>query len=182
MNRASRNDRPNRRKGATALAGAALLLGLPLLATACTESPEALPAPETTPAEPVTLSVVSDGDGKNAVVVKEGSAANRVEDPETVTSTLDVGKGSCYYLTTEGKPDLLVFPSGTSLEGGDTPSVVLDGERFPDGTLIAVTGQRVMLSPENLDQAKPCLATAGAFLVTSATGAQEPESSASSSS
>ncbi len=185
MDQTAPSSRPPRWRSTGALGGAALLLVLPLLAAGCAESAVAEPGPGDPPAdEPLTLGVITDGDGKSAVVVDPDKSANDVEDPETMTSTLDVGEGACYYITRGGGPPstLLVFPPDTTLEGGDTPSVIVDGERFPDGTLIQVTGEDIQLSPDNLDQAGPCSGTAGAFFVTSAKGNQEPDPSESSSS
>ncbi len=178
------NDRPRRRQHAATWGGVALLLGASFAVTGCTESVAAPEPGEGQSLEPLTLEVIDDGDGKKAVVVEAGESMTDVKDPETMTSTLDVGPGSCYYISRDGgpPPTLLVFPPDTSLVAGEVPSVVVDGQRFPDGTLISVTGQRVQLSPENLDQAEPCEATAGAFFVTSASGAQEPEADESSSS
>ncbi len=177
--------RPTRPRGAAAVGGVALLLGLPLVASACTQSPAAPPElAEVQSPEPLTVGVIDDGDGKSAVVVEDGQPDDVVGDPQTLSSTLTVGDGSCYYLAREGGPPstLLVFPSGTTLEAGDVPSVVVDGEAFPDGTLVEVTGGDVQLSPENLDRASPCTGTAGSFLVTAAQTVQgsEPDESPSS--
>lgn len=172
MDLAQSTPRPNHRKSAAALSAAAVLLGLPLLTAGCTESPDA-------PPEPLTLATIDDGDGNSAVVVKEAASGEGVEDPQTVTSTLDVGAGSCYYLnqSSGSGSTMLVFPSGTTLEGGGTPSVVVDGEKVPQGTLISVTGEDIELTPKNDDQAEPCKATDGVFLVTSATAGPAPGAS-----
>ncbi len=184
MTHETRSARPTRPSRSVALGAAALLLGLPLVA-ACTESPAAPPElAEAQPSDPLTVGVIDDGDGKSAVVVEDGDPDEVIDGSRTTSSTLTVGDGACYYLTREGGPPstLLVFPSGTTLEAGDVPSVVVDDEAFPDGTLIEVTGGDVQLSPENLDRASPCTATAGSFLVTGAQKVRgsEPDESPSS--
>lgn len=170
--------RPLRARSTTALGAVALLLVLPLAATGCVQGPPSTPGDE-----PLTLKVIDDGNGKHAVVVDKEKSNNTVESPQTKTAVLQVGQGSCYYLTRKGGPPstLLIFPAGTTLEAGDPNTVVVGGKAYPSGTLISVTGEAVKLSAANNDQAMPCLAAAGAFFVTSASGIQDSQPSPSSS-
>lgn len=179
MERSPSNHHPLRTRSTTALGAVALVLTLPLAVTGCVQGPPSTPGDE-----PLTLNVIDDGNGKHAVVVDEAKSNNTVESPETKTAVLEIGQGSCYYLTRKGGPPstLLIFPAGTTLEAGDPNTVVVGGKAYPAGTLISVTGEAVQLSAANNDQAMPCLAAAGAFFVTSASGIQESQPSTSSSS
>lgn len=117
------------------------------------------PAPTQRPATLDLDTVVSQD-----ITTLTGSAASA--GTETLAGKLLSADNGCLHLTTRnGAPTLLVFPTGVSLDTAKKPTMVLDGARYPVGTQVNLSGERLNLNAAQMAQAAPCVAQGDVFQV-----------------
>ena len=110
------------------------------------------------------LSIVEDDQGKK-IIISDGSDG---PSSETLNEKLILAEGGCYHATSfDGAPILLLFPTGSTLDGGDKPAVIASGSSYALGSPVTLTGDRVLLSAEQLSQAAACVPLGEVFRVAS---------------
>lgn len=105
----------------------------------------------------------------NTVVSQEITAVTGATDStgsETLAGKLIIADNGCLHLTARNAaPTLLVFPADVSLDTKKKPTMVLDGARYPVGSLITLTGETLNLNAAQRAQTAPCVAPGEVFQI-----------------